>query len=197
MTRDPLLEPLRNLLNRQIERSTPARKALHALANRTLAIRLRNTSLTLCLTVCDEQLELSRDGTIEPDVILETTPLGMAELARGTLSDGRIEMTGDPVIAEHFQKLLQYTRPDWEEELSRLLGDVAAHQLSNLVRGVLAFGQRAADSMSRNTAEFVQEESRDVPARSEIEQFGESVSSVSEKVEALTRRFEKLMSRTS
>jgi len=196
VNRDPLLEPLRRLLNRQIERSTPARNQVQALQDRTLAIRLRNTVLTLYLTVTDGQLELSRSYDTDPDVILDTTPLGLAELARGTLSDGRIDMTGDPVIARHFQELLQHTHPDWEEELSRLVGDVAAHQVGNLFRSVLAFGQRAADSMSRNTAEYIQEESRDVPARSEIEGFGEGVSSISEKVETLARRIDKLMSKS-
>ena len=196
MSGDPLLAPLRNLLNRQIERSTPARQEARALEDRTLAVRLRNTALTLYLTVRDGQLELQRDYGADPDVILDTTPLGLAELTRGDASGGRIEMSGDPVIAQHFQGLLRHTRPDWEEELSRIVGDVAAHQFGNIVRSVVAFGQRATGSVSRSAAEFIQEERRDVPAPSELSEFGERVASIAEKVESLTRRVEKLMSRS-
>ena len=196
MSTDPLLAPLRSLLNRQIERSTPASKAAQALEDRTLAIRLRNTALTLYLTIRDGQLELQRDYGTDPDVILDTTPLGLAELARGGASGGRIEMSGDPVIAQHFQELLRHTHPDWEEELSRIVGDVFAHQVGNVVRSVVAFGQRATRSVSRSAAEFIQEERREVPAKSELDDFGERVASISEKVESLSRRVEKLMSRS-
>lgn len=191
---DPLLAPLCSLLNRQIERSTPARKEIERLADRTLAIRLRNTALTLYLSVVDGQLTLSRQYDNDPDVILDTTPMGLAELARGTASGGRLEMTGDPVVAQHFQELLKHTHPDWEEELSRLVGDVAAHQVGNLFRSVLAFGQRAAGSVTQSSAEFVQEERREVPAPSEMAEFSEQVSAVANKVDALSRRIEKLMS---
>lgn len=195
-TADPIMAPLQNLLNRQIERSTPARREIQALEGRTMAIRLRNTVLTLYFSVVDGQLELSRHYDNDPDVILDTTPLGLAELARGSASGGSIDMSGDPVIAQHFQSLLQHTHPDWEEELSRLVGDVAAHQLGNLVRGVLAFGQRATESVSRSAAEFVQEERRDVPTSSEIQEFYEQVASVTEHVESLARRVENLMTRS-
>lgn len=196
-TRDAVMAPLQNLLNRQIEHSTPARTEVKALEGATLAICLRNTALTLYLSVIDGQLELSRHYNDDPDVILDTTPLGLAELARGSASGGSIAMTGDPVIAQRFQSLLQHTHPDWEEELSRLIGDVAAHQLGNFFRGMLAFGQRAGSSVSRSAAEFVQEERRDVPSSSEMSEFSENVASVSLAVESLTHRVEKLFSRSS
>ncbi|MBT8131003.1 MAG: SCP2 sterol-binding domain-containing protein [Gammaproteobacteria bacterium] len=197
MSRDSLLEPLRSLLNRQIERSTPARRQIDALEGRTMAIRLRNTTLTLFMSVVDRQLNLSRELNEDADIILETTPLGLAGMARGTPAGGHMSISGDPVIAQHFQELLRHTSPDWEEELSRLVGDVAAHQLGNVFRGMLAFGQRAAGSFSMNTSEYLREESRDVPARSEIAAFSDAVLTVNEKVDELTQRVDKLRSRLS
>ena len=41
-------------------------------------------------------------------------------------------INGDAEIAEGFQELLRAARPDLEEELSRQIGDVAAHQVGNL-----------------------------------------------------------------
>lgn len=193
--RDPLLEPLRVLLNRQLHRSTPAREAARSLEGRTLALSLRNTALTLFLTIRDGEFELSREYAADPDVMLETTPLGLVEMTRGGAGSGRMAMTGDPVIAQHFQLLLQHARPDWEEELSRIIGDVAAHQVGSLVRNLVAFGERAVDSMGRNTAEFIQEERREVPAPGELDEFSRQVSAVTEKVDRLTKRIEELSRR--
>ncbi len=192
MKTEPLFEPLSTLLNRQVERSTPARDAIAELEGCTLGIRLKNTALSLFLAVREGRVEISRSYDEVPDVVLETTPLGLAEMAQGTLSGGRMAMTGDPVVAQHFQILLQHTRPDWEEELSRVFGDVAAHHVGNVVRGLLDFGQRAAESLSRSTAEFVQEERRDIAAPSEIADFREKVEAVAARVAELASRVDRL-----
>ena len=195
MTHDPLLMPLGNLLNRQIERSSPAREATAALEGKTLAIRLRDTALSLHMTVADGALSLTAEYTEDPDAILETTPLGLAQLARGELTSGRASVSGDPVIAREFEQLLQATRPDWEEELSRIVGDVAAYQIGNAVRGLFDFGRRATDSFTRDTAEYLQEERRDLPAPAEIEEFNRQVTEIAGRVDAIGKRVEQLASR--
>ena len=72
-------------------------------------------------------------------------------------------------------ELLDWARPDWEEELSRHVGDVAAHQLGNLVRGGLAWMQQAADTLTRDAGEYLKEESRDLPTRYEVDRFLDDV----------------------
>ena len=42
------------------------------------------------------------------------------------MQHGDIDVTGDVIIAQQFQKLLYYGRPDIEEELSTVIGDAAA-----------------------------------------------------------------------
>ncbi|MBT8144212.1 MAG: SCP2 sterol-binding domain-containing protein [Gammaproteobacteria bacterium] len=185
MSDDPLLAPLARLLNRQISRSSPATAATHQLDGRTLAIRLRNTALTLYLTVREGQLHLRRDFDTEPDALLETTPLGLTELGRGATSAGNISMSGDPVVAQQFEQLLRHTQPDWEEELSQLVGDVAAHQVGNVVRQVFDFGQHAFRSLSRDSAEYLREERRDLPAPAEIDAYNDDVRNVQQRLERL------------
>lgn len=192
MTDDPLLRPLASLLNRQIARSSEAQAAAAALDGRALAIRLRGTGLVLQLALSDGELMLARGAGIEADATLETTPLGLAELTRGDAAGGRIAMTGDPVIAQHFERLLRATRPDWEEELSRIVGDVAAHEIGNAVRSMLAFGRHATQRLSRDTAEYLSEESRDVATLAEIEGFNNDVREVERRAGDLERAVARL-----
>ena len=84
---------------------------------------------------------------------------------------GSVHIEGDAEVAQAFSELLKQARPDLEEELSRVIGDVAAHQVGNVARAALGFGQRAADTFTQNVAEFLQEESRDVPTRTEADEF--------------------------
>lgn len=192
MTRDPLLAPLRELLDRQIARSTEAREAAEALEGRTLAMRLRNTGLVLYLGLREGHLEISRDFDGDADAALETTPLGLAELARGNVADGRLAMTGDVVIAQRFEQLLRATRPDWEEELSRIVGDVAAHQVGNALRSLAAFGRHAASRLGRDTAEYLSEERRELAAPAEIAHFNAGVEEIARRVEELDQRIARL-----
>ena len=88
---------------------------------------------------------------------------GAEERLRGS----GIRIAGDAEVAQRFRELLQQAQPDFEEELSRVIGDVAAHQLANFARGFFDWGRKAADSLSMNVAEYLQEEGRDVPTRVE------------------------------
>lgn len=192
MNASPFFAPLQSLLNRQLARSSPAAQAARELDGRVLAIRIRNTGLTMYLQVQDQQLSLHPEWAQPPDAFLETTPLGLAELAQGRLSAGRVTIGGDPVVATQFEQLLRHTHPDWEEELSGIVGDVAAHHIGTTVRGVLALGQQAARSLGLDTAEFLSEESRDIAATTEIDMFNRQVKSLDEAVEALRRRIDTL-----
>ncbi|HEY5807796.1 MAG TPA: hypothetical protein VIT67_07495, partial [Povalibacter sp.] len=94
-----------------------------------------------------------------------------------------------------FSELLKHARPDLEEELSRVIGDVAAHQVGNVARSVLAFGRRATDTFSQNIAEYLQEEGRDLPTRVEADEFIAGVDTLRDDVERVAARLSLLESR--
>ena len=102
----------------------------------------------------------------------------------------RIE--GDAEVAQAFSELLKEARPDLEEELSRLIGDVAAHQVGNAARSVIGFAQRAADTFAQNVSEYLQEEGRDVPSRTEAEEFIAGVDKLRDDVDRLEARIARL-----
>ena len=54
-----------------------------------------------------------------------------------------MRVSGDAETAQSFQKLFKAARPDFEEQLSRLVGDAAAHHMANVARPALDFGRRA------------------------------------------------------
>ena len=99
-----------------------------------------------------------------------------------------MDVRGDAEVAEGFRRLLDAARPDFEEELSRVTGDVAAHYLANAARGAADFGKRAGDAFARNLSEYLSEESRDVPVRLEVEEFVEGVDALRESVDRLEAR---------
>ena len=133
----------------------------------------------------------------EPDVLI-TGPLpALLRLSRTGDADfirsGAVELTGDVEAAENFQKLLAFARPDFEEELSHIVGDVAAHGIGNTLRTVAEWGRTARATIGQNIAEYLQEESRMLPGRYEADSFRRQVETLRDDVarfEARLRRLE-------
>jgi ubiquinone biosynthesis protein UbiJ len=193
-----LFRPFENLLNRGIAASREAQRLNHALAGRRLRVELQGLPLSLQIAATDHGIALS-DRTDDPaDCTLSGLPLSLARL--GLTGDPEVfrqrgvSISGDPVLAQDFRRLLDLARPDWEEELSRLVGDVAAHQLGNAARGLLRWTMQAADTLGRDASEFLREESRNLPTRFEVDEFLDQVDELGgdiDRAEARLRRLER------
>ena len=194
------LAVLESLLNHQISESTAARDQLLALAGRSLAVHVVGTELILRVEAGEKQL---RVGVIGGDVVeavtatISATPLTLLRLIRSsTVTDFRASgavLGGDTETAEAFAKLLRLARPEMEEELSHLVGDVVAHEISRSARRVVGWGERALDALTMNTSEFLQEEIRQLPPRLEVERFNRDVERLREDADRAAQRVERLV----
>ena len=88
-----------------------------------------------------------------------------------------------------------HSAADWEEQLSHLVGDAAAHQVGNLVRDTLQWGAKSVDTLGRDLTEYLQEESRQLPQRDEVNKFLAAVDVLRNDVERLDARVKRLQAR--
>ena len=104
------LRPVANILNRNIQETTPARELCARLDETVVAIRVRDTALAAWFIIHDGVLELTTDHEGDPDVLISGSLLTLARMAgdsgTGALRDGSLEMAGDVLLAEKFQALL-------------------------------------------------------------------------------------------
>ena len=140
------------------------------------------------------------DGT--PDAVLSGAPLTLARIAtergtQGTLFSGDVEIRGDVELGRRFKEFLDSIEVDWEERLSRIVGDVVAHRAAHAARSIAAWGKQALDSLSRDTVEYLQEERRQVPSKNEVQSFLADVDELrsdADRLEARVRRLEAKLS---
>lgn len=193
---ESLLRPVASVINRNIRATTPARELCEKLAGKIIAIRVRNTALTAWFIVHEDRLELALDTDEEPDVMISGSLLTLARMtgAPGTseLRTGALELAGDAHVASDFQRLLNYAKPDLEEELSAFVGDVAAHRIGEIARGISQWGRDARETMGANIRDYLQEESRDLPTRYEVERFAGEVGVLRDDVDRLEARLRRL-----
>jgi len=195
------LAPFESLLNRNIAASAAARAICRRLDGKVLAINIEGLPLRFHVRAHGEDLELDTSASGDAHATLSGTPLSFLRLAgaqpEAALRAGTVHIEGDAEVAQAFSDLLKHARPDLEEELSRVVGDVAAHQIGNAARSVLEFGRRARSTFAQNVAEYLQEEAREVPSRTEAEEFIVGVDRLRDDVERLEARLRLLETRAS
>lgn len=123
-----------------------------------------------------------------------------AELANSadptaTLINGGLELKGSsaPLIA--LQGVVADLHIDWEAPLVDILGDVAGHQLAQMLRGLFSWGRHAGGSLARQLDEFIHEEARLTPPRAEVEDFYTDIQKLTQQVDRLQSRLQRARAR--
>ena len=184
------------LLNRGIRESAAATSLCTGLAGHSLALALDPPGLRLRMTAGIDGLSLGPESDAPADATLSGPLSGFARLLledpAEVLRSGAVRIAGDTDIAERFQQLLSLARPDAEEELSRVIGDVAAHQVGNTARDLASWASRAAQSLGRSLGEYLQEERHDLPTRVEVDEFLADVDRLASDVDRAEARLRRL-----
>jgi ubiquinone biosynthesis protein UbiJ len=167
------------LLNRSIGQSLQATAAARRLNNTSLQIDIEGV-YAFRAAVCAQRLALMAGGEGEASAVISGSPWALVALLTGGVkstggpaAEGRssTQIRGDAEIANRYRQLFALARPDFEEELSRLTGDVPARALSRFARAAFSWLRDGARTAGENIAEYLQEESRDLVNRPELEEF--------------------------
>ena len=192
------LRPIANILNRNIHATTPARELCAKLDGTVVAIRVRDTALATFFVVHADLLELVTESEQEPDVIISGSIVTLARMAgqsgESAIRDGSLDLSGDAETAHEFQRLLGLAKPDIEEELSGIVGDIAAYNLGTFARSLGHWGREVRSTMGANIREYLQEESRATPSRYEVDRFTNDIGTLRDDVDRLEARLNRLKS---
>jgi ubiquinone biosynthesis accessory factor UbiJ len=195
-----LTATLENVLNRGLPRSPRAQQLCAELAGRSVAVAITGSSRRILVESTGLSLKLRAVGAgplASPgDATISGGPFSLLALSgaapEAVLQRGDVRIDGDAELAQKFRELALLLRPDLEEELSLVVGDVPAHQLGRFARAAFGWTRKAASTTVRNAAEYLGHERRDLVPRSEAEQYLRGVDTLREDVDRLAARIELL-----
>jgi len=192
-----LTAALERSVNHLIAMDPDAYLFLEPLAGKTIAINLPPLGLELycCPTLHGVQFIEHLQG--EPDTRLTGSPIalaliGMSNSPQGALFAGEVTIEGDVHVARRFQDLFEKLDIDWEEQLSRYTGDVIAHRVGTLIRASRDWCEESLETLKLNTAEYLQEETRELPTEVEADIFFDRVDALRSDCDRLQARVERL-----
>lgn len=176
------------LLNHLLSQHSWAMARLRLHAGKTLQLRLPLTS---------GAVTIQQDGSFAPAVPgapidATLTPNPLAWLASSDTAARFIAGGEDAALAKELAETLGKMRWDMEEDLSRVLGDIAAHRLVSTATDVLEWHRHAAETIARSWVEHWQEEEPVLAQPGPVHAFVKEVGELHDRVEQLQEKVKQL-----
>jgi len=131
-----------------------------------------------------------------PDLTVALSPAALPRLLRRDDSVLQtIAFSGDAELAVALQFLFRHLRWEVEEDLARVVGDVAAHRIAGAGRAFTAWRKDAAERLGQNVAEYLTEEAALLAPKPDRARFAREVDELADAVERLEKRLDRLAAR--
>lgn len=133
----------------------------------------------------------------KPDVRISARPAALLRRAFGGAEAGGsghsgVSVEGDADLLQRFSTLVARVGFDPEEWLAPWLGGGAAHRVGQGLRDLLGWGRASAATLALDTAEYLREETRDLPHRADVERWLGGVDELRRRAEQLAARLARL-----
>jgi ubiquinone biosynthesis protein UbiJ len=166
------------------------------LSGKTVHLRLREPVFDVTVIIESDAVVMQPDesGTAGADVLIEiATPVTLLRLARGdSYAEQDIHIQGNMHTARALQQLLREIDIDWEEQLAQVIGDIPAHQLGNLTRSGLSWGQQVLQKFRLDASEYLRYEAELLPSRHAVEFFLSDIDTLRSDLDRLEARIRRL-----
>jgi ubiquinone biosynthesis protein UbiJ len=195
---DPLVTAVvETSFNRLIQDDPELERRLSRLKGQVLQVHLKELNKTLTF-VFSHQVDVLANYEGEADCYLSLNLSVLPELReKANISDlikqDKLDLQGDIELAQKFSQLLKDCKPDIEEWLSRLTGDVVAHTLVQGAKDVSGMIQNKLARHQSNLAQVLTEEWRIAPPPLEIAYFCDQVDELSSQANRIENQLNKLL----
>ena len=198
---DASIEVLEEMINRYLALDDNALESLAPLHGKVIAFHINGPDFHLYFIPSPARLQLFSRIEGEPDCTIKGSLFSLAKLSgedkNGQLFGGDVEMSGDAALAHRFGQILAAIDIDWEEHLSRVVGDIPAHHFSRNLRDFFGWTSTARNTIEQNVAEYLQEELGTLPHPESLQDFYDDVDRLRDDIERLEARVQRLQQQTS
>ena len=192
-----LISVLETALNQYLAMDDHLEQYLTPIAGKIIAVHITPFDETLYLAPVHDRIQLLENYVGEVDASLSGSLsalglMGLSATPMRSLFKGDVKIEGDTQLAHKFQRLFEKLDINLQAKLARFTGDAVAERLTGLMRGSRAWSQQTLTSFRLNLEEFLQEETRDLPAKAEAELLFQNIDNSRSDVDRLLARIDRL-----
>jgi ubiquinone biosynthesis accessory factor UbiJ len=182
---------LTRMLNHLITQNNWARGELHPFSGQTVTIHLGPTNANLTILE-NSGLAMAGESALSDASISLSPSLALRILAKDVSASNQVQITGNTELAKALAKVLQGMRWDYEEDLSKIIGDIPATQANAFAKKTFSEAKSKVINMTEMLTEYWQEENPLIAKKRHVEAFVKDVDQLRDDVERLEKRIEKL-----
>ncbi|MGF1853389.1 SCP2 domain-containing protein [Vibrio satsumensis] len=195
---DPLVTAvIETSLNTFVNDDPALVRRLSRLKGQIIQVNLKELNKTLTF-VFSQQIDVLSEYEGQPDCYLSLNLSVLPELREQSnitklIKQDKLILEGDIQLAQKFAQLMTDCKPDLEEWLSRVTGDVVAHTLVQGVKNVGDLVAKQATKHQNHVAQVLTEEWKIAPAPLEVAYFCDQVDDVKSSAARLEAKLNALL----
>ncbi len=136
--------------------------------------------------------------TATPDAVIHVQPsLALRLMAQDESAKMQIKIDGDVHLATELSKVLQQMRWDVEEDLSHVIGDIAANKVVNNSQKIAQVTKKQGINLAEMFSEYWQEEKPMLAKKWRVEKFINDVDGLKSDIARLEKKLQKLAQSTT
>lgn len=188
-----LLGALEAAINSYLHLDKNSQLFLEPLAGKVIAVTVQPFNETLYLCPAVDSIQCLDYSPEQPDTRITGSPwalglMGISSKPMRSIFSGTVKIEGDTQTGRKFQDLFAKLDINLEAKLAQYTGDRFAHGIGQFFRAGQNWSKDSIETFRLNVSEFLQEETRELPAGPEIDiYFGQ--------VDELRTDFDRLHSR--
>jgi ubiquinone biosynthesis protein UbiJ len=192
-----LMAGLEAALNQYLSLDQNRSLFLAPLAGKIIAVTIQPVNETFYLCPSADSIQLLDFSSEQADThltgsLLALGLMGLSAKPMRSIFSGEVKIEGDMHTGRKFQELFAKLDIRWEDKLARYTGDALAHTISQFFRAGQSWHQEATETAKLNITEFLQEETRDLPAVPEVDIYYRHVDALRTGLDRLQSRIERL-----
>lgn len=192
-----LITTLETALNRYLALDNNKEDLLAPLKGKIIALTMQPFNETLYLCPTSDSIQIIDQITGQPDTTISGSVwalglMGISAKPMRSVFSGDIKIEGDIQTGKQFQAVFRKLDIDLEGLLAQYTGVDLANRISQFFRSGQEWGKETIETFKLNATEFLQEETRDLPAKPEIDIFYQQVDGLRTASDRLESRIERL-----
>ncbi len=185
--------PAAAAINHLLRSADWARVRLEPFAGRTVRFEIPPVSAVFTVGADGRLLPSGSHAETATVVRLTTSTLVRLLWLHDDLARQEAQVEGDTLFASALTGVLSGLRWDVEEDLSNIVGDVAAHRVTQAGSRLLAWQAKTASNVAHALAEYWTDEQRLLVGRETLRGFLQAVDALRDDAERLEKRIERIL----
>lgn len=184
---------LEKAINTALAMDPECGQRLAPLANKVVRLSIIDWNIDLYICFDQHGVQLFTDQPSHVDTTIKGRLFGLIRvgLAKGegsALFEQKIEFNGDTNVGEHVRALFAKLDIDWEDHLSRVVGNNIAHHIGKGVKATFNAIKSMRQASCQSTTEYLQYEIQALPSELEVLHLYQGIQTCRDDVERLSAR---------